>query len=266
MRRFVFLFAWLAFGAAAAPVADAAEQPIGVVLMHGKGGSPARFVSELAGALEAEGYLIANLEMPWSGRRSYDVPVARAEEEVEAAAAQLRARGAKKVFVAGHSQGGLFALHLAVQQALDGVIAIAPGGSAASPVFREALGASLAHARRLVAEGKGEEPERLMDYEGSRGSYPVVAVPSAYVTWFDPEGALDMRRAARAASPQVPILWIVPTRDYPGLRKTTPGVFALLPRNPLSRLYQPDSDHLGAPAASAAEIVRWTKEVAAARR
>jgi pimeloyl-ACP methyl ester carboxylesterase len=237
-------------------------EAIGIVIMHGKGGSPGGRVAALAQALERRGYLVENLEMPWSGRRNYDVDVAGGEQEVEAAVAGLRGNGAKKVFVTGHSQGGLFALHLAGKLAADGFIAVAPGGSVASRVFREQLGESFARARQLVAEGKGGEVVRLQDYEGSRGAYPIVTTPAAYVTWFDPEGAMNMQRAARAAKPQVPILWIVPRRDYPGLLRTTPAVFRMLPSHPLSRFYEPDSDHLGAPAASAEEIARWTSEVA----
>lgn len=41
-------------------------------------------------------------------------------------------------------------------------------------------------------------------------------------------------------------------------------MFRELPANPLTRLYEPSSDHLGAPSASADEIVRWTKEVGGA--
>lgn len=251
--------------AAAPPSTSAADgDGIGIVIMHGKGGSPTKFVDDLARTLEGKGYLVANLEMPWSGSRNYDVPVSRAEEEIEAAVAALRGRGAKKVFVSGHSQGGAFAVHIAGKQSADGVIAIAPGGSVATPLFREKLGQSLERARRLVAEGKGTERARLEDFEGSRDTYPVVAIPAAYVTWFDPEGAMNLRRAARAANPRIPVLWIAPKRDYPGLLKSGPLVFRMLPANALTRLYEPDSDHLGAPAASADEIVRWTREVAAA--
>jgi dienelactone hydrolase len=262
------LFRTLAFRALAAlsllvpHPATAQGEPIGMVVMHGKGGAPTRHVADLAHALEQKGYLVANLEMPWSGRRNYDVSVSRAEEEVRSALASLRAKGARKVFVAGHSQGGLFALHIAGRLSVDGAIAVAPGGSVSSPVFREKLQGSLARARELVAAGKGDEAARLEDYEARKGTYPVVAVPAAYVTWFDPDGAMNMPSAARAANPRVPILWIVPKRDYPGLRKTTPGLFRELPANPLSKLYNPDSDHLGAPSASADEIMRWTREVA----
>jgi pimeloyl-ACP methyl ester carboxylesterase len=254
------LFA-VALVAASPNAVPAPPDPIGVVIMHGKGGAPTRLVSDLASALEGRGYLVANLEMPWSGRRNYDVPVERAEEQVHAAVADLRSKGAERVFVAGHSLGGLFAVHLAGRLALDGVIAIAPGGSVNSPVYREKLGGSVARARQLVADGKGGELARLDDFEGSKGIYPVVTQPLNYLIWFDPEGVISMVRALRAVKPQVPVLWIIPKRDYPLLRKANVPMFATLPSNSMSRLYEPDSDHLGAPAASAAEIMRWTREV-----
>lgn len=184
---------------AAMPRAALAEPPLmGVVVMHGKGGSPAKFVAGLASALADKGYLVANLEMPWSGRRDYDVSVSRAEEEVESALAALRGKGAQKVFVAGHSQGGVFAVYFAGRHSVDGVIAIAPGGDAGSPVFREKLGESVVRARQALVDGKDEEKLRFLDYEGSRGTSPVVTTPAVYLTWFDPEGAmLDRLRVSR---------------------------------------------------------------------
>jgi pimeloyl-ACP methyl ester carboxylesterase len=243
-----------------------AQEPIGIVIMHGKGGSPTGLVADLARTLEDRGYLVANLEMPWSGRRHYDVSVARAEEEVEAAVKGLRGKGARKVFVAGHSQGGAFATHLAGRLAVDGVVVIAPGGNVDHFFFREKVRDPLARARQLVADGKGNEPARLEDFEGARGLFPVVAAPAVYVTWFDPEGAMNMDRAARAANPATPILWIVPSRELPGLRKTNIPMFRSLPAHPLTRFYEPDADHRGAPTASADEIERWTREVTAARQ
>ena len=138
-----------------AAMAQSGTPRVGVVVMHGKGGSPSKHVAGLAAGFEARGYLVANLEMPWSGRRSYDAPVAAAEDQVESALAELRAKGAVRLFIAGHSQGGLFALYFGGRHPVDGVIAIAPGGNAASPGFREKLGASVARARELIAAGKG---------------------------------------------------------------------------------------------------------------
>jgi len=230
--------------------------------MHGKGGSPNKYVSDLATRLESKGYIVANIEMPWSGRRNYDVTVRAAENEVATAISTLRSKGAQKVFVAGHSQGGVFALHFAGEHVVDGIIAIAPGGSVGSPTFRDKLSESVANARQLVSEGKSDEKTRLLDFEGSKGTYPIVTTPAIYLAWFDPEGAMNMQRAAQVASPKIPILWIVAERDYPALRKANIPMFETLPRNSFTKLFEPESDHLGAPSASAEEITRWTKEVA----
>lgn len=244
-------------------VALAQQEPIGIVIMHGKGGGPGGLVAELARSLEAKGYRVANLDMPWSGRRHYDVDVAHAEQEVAAALADLRGKGAVRVFISGHSQGGAFAVHLARRLPADGVIAIAPGGDVGTPFYRDKVSASLARARGLVEAGKGGEPAQLEDFEGSRGSYPVQAVPSAYVTWFDPDGAMNLERAAAAANPGLPILWIAPTRDYPALRRANPSYFRSLPANSRNRFVEPNADHRSAPSASLDEIVSWTREVAA---
>ena len=243
-------------------IAQTPSPGIGIVIMHGKGGSPTKFVADLASALEGKGYLVANLEMPWSGRRHYDADVSTAEKEVETALDTLRGKGAKKLFVSGHSQGGSFALYFGTKHVVDGIVAIAPGGSTGSRLFREKLGDSVEHARKLIAEGKGDEKTQLMDFEGSRGTYPVVCTPAAYLSWFDPAGAMNEMTAVKGMNPNVPVLFIAPKGDYPGLRKIKQSMFDSLPRNPLTRLYEPDSNHLGAPTASIDEIVRWTTDVA----
>jgi pimeloyl-ACP methyl ester carboxylesterase len=265
LYRLLFALFLPIVGALAPLNAIAESGRIGIVLMHGKGGTPTKHISDLAGPLEQQGYLVANLEMPWSGRRNYDVPVKAAEAEIEAALGSLRSKGAQKVFVAGLSQGGLFALHFGTGHAVDGIIAITPGGSVGSNIFREKLGESVESARKLVAEGKGEETARLFDFESSKGIYPIVTRPSVYLTWFDPEGAMNQAKAAQAMNPAIPVLFIVPTRDYPGLLKIKQKMFDALPKNPRTKLYEPDATHLGSPAASIKEIIDWTSAVANAR-
>ena len=225
-RAFAFL-ASLAITLAGTAIAQAPKA--GVVVMHGKGGLPDGVILDLARFLEAKGFAVANLEMPWSSRRDYDVDVAGAENQVDAALGDLRAKGAAKVFLAGHSQGGAFALYASGKLRVDGIVAIAPGGNVASPTFRDAVGESVRRARTLVDEGKGAERQRFLDYEGARGTTPVITNAAAYLTWFDPEGAM----------------------------------FGALPKNPLTQLYEPDANHLRAPSAAREEIARWIAEVAA---
>ncbi|MGE5639481.1 MAG: alpha/beta fold hydrolase [Clostridia bacterium] len=236
-----------------------AQTKAGFVVMHGKGGSPARFVADLASGLETKGFVVENLEMPWSGRRNYDVDVAAAEAEVRQALERLRGKGAQRVFVAGHSQGGLFALHLGGRLPLDGVAAIAPGGNVASEFYRRQFAASLDEAKAYVAAGKGAERQRLMDYESR--AYPVSAVPAAYVTWFDPEGAMNQSRALKALPANLPVLYVSPTGDYPVLRRARDSIFAALPKMPYTRLYEPNVDHLHSPAASVDEIALWANDI-----
>jgi len=250
----VALLACLTFSAHAGDAAPA----VGIVLMHGKGGAPSKYVADLAGALERRGLLVENLEMPWSGRRDYDVDVDAAEKQVAAALAALRRKGADKLFVAGHSQGGVFALYFGGRQVVDGVIAIARGGDVGSAKFRENLREPVELARQLVASGQGGEKTRLADYEGAKGSYPVIVAPSVYLGWFDPEGAMNEKNAILHMNAATPVLFIAPANDYPGLLRVKQELFDALPSNPRTQLYEPNSSHLNAPSASVNAIAEWT--------
>ena len=246
-------------------IAETSSIKIGIVLMHGKGGSPTKHVSDLASSLDGQGFLVANLEMPWSGWRNYDVDVRTSEDEIESALKTLRNKGAQKVFVAGHSQGGLFALYFGGKHVVDGIIAIAPGGNVGNQTFREKLGEHVELARKLIAEGKAGEKTRLADYEGTKGVYPITATPAAYLTWFDPNGAMNQMTAVQSMNPAVPVLFIAPTNDYPGLLKIKQQMFDALPKNHRTKLYEPNSNHLNAPSASIKEIVEWATAVANAQ-
>ena len=251
-----------AFSAPDDPKATVGASAVGIAIMHGKGGLPTRYVDSLASFLESQGFRVANIEMPWSGRRDYDVTVEAAESELQGALDKLRAQGARKFFVAGHSQGGLFAMAFATRHAVDGVVALAPGGYADGALTREKLGDSVARAKQLIGEGKGNEKARLSDFEGARGVYPIIVTPAIYMTWFDPEGAMTIANSVKKMPPQVPVLFVVPTNDYPGLLKAKGPLFAELPAHPKTRLYEPDGDHLGAPRVAREEVARWLMEVA----
>lgn len=267
LRRFLIGLVFAVSGVAVSlhANADTGGARIGIVLMHGKGGSPLRYISDLADPLRAHGYLVENIEMPWSRKREYDADVGTAEREVESALSSLRSRGAQKLFVAGHSMGGLFALYFGGKHAVDGIIAIAPGGDVGNPMYRAKVGDSVAKARKLIAEGKGDEKASLSDFEGSKGIYPIVATPAVYFSWFDPDGAMNQTIASRNMNPAVPVLFIAPANDYAGLLKVKQKMFDALPRNPHTRLYEPDSSHLQAPSASSKAIIEWTAAVANAK-
>jgi pimeloyl-ACP methyl ester carboxylesterase len=261
MRKAIALATLLLFFAI--PAAAQTAPKIGIVVMHGKGGSPARLVNTLAEGLESKAYLVANVEMPWSGKRNYDVDVARADQEVSAVLAGLRKKGAVKLFVAGHSQGGVYGLHYASKHPVDGLIIMAPGGNVATAFYQGKIGDSVSRARSLVAAGKGDERGEFEDFEGAKGNWTVRTTAAIYFSWFDPDGAMNQDKSARALPKSLPVLHVAPRADYPALLRSKQELFDMLPAHPLKRLYEPSTDHRGAPAAAVDEIIRWTTEVAA---
>ena len=105
----------------------AASAEVGVVLMHGKWGSPQSMLP-LARDLESRSYRVSNAEMAWSGRRLYDVSYPAALKEIEQQIRHLRANGARRVVVAGQSMGANAAVAYASSGfALDGLVILSPG-------------------------------------------------------------------------------------------------------------------------------------------
>ena len=255
----ICIMAFLAVAGVSPVVAQTDAPKMGIVIMHGKGGRPGSLVNSLAEGLTQKGYLVANLEMPWSGRREYDADVATAEAEVTAALARLRRAGATRLFLAGHSQGGVFGLHYASKYPLDGLVIMAPGGNVGSQFYQRKVSASVSRARDLVASGKGNERGEFDEYESSLTMVHTTA--AVYLVWFDPDGAMNQMKSMRALPASLPVLHVAPTGDYPGLARVKQEMFNALPDHPLKRLYEPATDHRGAPAASVDEIARWTAEV-----
>ncbi len=263
MRRLHQLIFSVAALFIALPVAAQDAQNIGIVVMHGKGGRPTGLVRQLAEGLKNKGHKVANIEMPWSEKRAYDTDIAGADREVDAAIARLRAAGSTKIFVAGHSQGGVFALHYAVKHPMDGLILIAPGGNVGTRFYQSKVGASVAQARDMVSAGKGNERGEFIDYEGSQPDADIRTTAAIYLTWFDPDGAMNQKKSSEALPASLPVLYVGPTNDYPGLRRAKNEMFSALPSNPLTKLYEPDATHRNAPTESLEEIARWVLEVAA---
>ena len=253
LRIFIF-FVFLASIHSANGQIDAKQ--IGIVVMHGSGGKPTGYVYDLATALEGKGYLVTNLEMPWSGRRAADVTAEVGLEELGQAITQLQKKGAKAIFLAGHSFGGTFALYYAGVNLVDGVIAIAPGG-VDSDFYQSKIANSLNHARQLITEGRGDQKENFANYENSRGDYTTLTPAKAYDSWYSKDSVMNATQAFKQLRPDVPVLYIVPTNDYPFLRRAKAARWTQLPPNPKNELYEPIASHLEAPTVSINEIIRW---------
>ena len=58
---------------------------LGIVLLHGKGGTPTTGIEGLHESLKRAGALVEAPEMPWSARRIYDATYDQAMDEIDAA-------------------------------------------------------------------------------------------------------------------------------------------------------------------------------------
>ena len=106
------------------------KDQIGLVLMHGKGGTPAGPIAVLAESLSASGILVEAPLMSWGRGRIYEMTYDDAMGEIDDAVERLKSRGAGRIFVGGHSLGANAVLGFAARhEELSGVIVLAFGHS-----------------------------------------------------------------------------------------------------------------------------------------
>lgn len=212
MRPVVAVFLLVVLSLASAAGAD---DRIGVLLMHGKlrTAQPDSPVGLLATALEAQGFLVAAPDMPWSRTREYDKTYEEAMQEIDARVEELRRRGARRVVVGGHSMGANAALGYGARRAgLAGILAIAPGHVPEQKGYQDAIDNDWKRAAELVESGNGDREEWFKDLnQGRIGKLRMRA--AVYLSWFDPQGPAVMPDNAARLNPGTPLLWVVGKKD-----------------------------------------------------
>ena len=233
--------------------AQSAESEVGIVLMHGKWGGPsAPPVQALATALRARGFKVVTPNMPWSGKRMYDVDYPAALSEIDAATKTLRENGAKRIIVAGHSFGANASIAYAASgREMDGVMAIAPGHVPDLVSF----GASVARARQMIAEGKADETAPFDDNNQGQNR-TINTTAKIYLSFFDPNGLGAMPKSAAAIPKPVPFLWVVGRQDR-AMGYGENYVFNKVPKHASNKYLVVSADHRDTPEVAAPQIVEW---------
>lgn len=235
------------------PTVGAAQQ-IGIVLMHGKWGTPKGPTQSLETALRGAGYRVIAREMAWSDTRAYDQTLDEAMGEIDRQVAELKAGGAQRIVVGGHSMGGSMALAYGARHPeVDGIIALAPAHTPEQFLRNPKMAQSLERARAMVAAGKGQQMANFDDINVGR-MRQVSARASVYVSFFDSLGDASMPRNAARLSPHIALLVIDPTSA-----SGPAGLFDQAPKNPHSAYRTVEADHFGTPAASPQIVLDWLK-------
>jgi pimeloyl-ACP methyl ester carboxylesterase len=255
---------------------QAADDKIGLVLLHGKQGVPlgqSGLVSNkqpIGGRLVADlkdaGYLVATPEMCWSNRRNLDKPFEQCLNEIDDAIAGLKSRGATAIVVGGLSQGGNVAIaYGAMHSDILGVIAYAPADDPTSKARLPAVAAAIAKAQRLVAGGKGDERGRFDDVNtGPQGSFAMALDTTAniYLSFYGPDSKASI--PDNTARLKVPILWVAGDSD-PTQRRGKAFAFDEAPANPLNGYVTVSATHTETPNAGRQATLAWLKELSTAR-
>ncbi len=260
VRRVIFLFVVAVALGMAAPASAFDPATTGVVVVHGKWGRPAdpNTVGPLATTLRNAGFLVDQPEMPWSGARLYDRPFEQCVDDIDAAVGRLRASGARKIVIAGHSLGGSGALYYAAKgHPLDALVLMAPAPLPEGGKYRELVGSEVARAQQMVASGHGEDSSTFSDPNSDNRSRSIRFKASVYLSYNGPDGPAAMTHNVARLGP-TPVLWIAPRFDplSPPLgRILWPKVPASTPATRIEVI----SDHMGAPVAGRAAIVDWLR-------
>jgi pimeloyl-ACP methyl ester carboxylesterase len=243
--------------AAGAPAADL--DGLGVVYLHGKAAWAGALNGGILSALEDEGALVATPEMPWSFHRRYAATYDQAMGEIDAVVADLKAKGATRIVVIGHSLGANAAIGYAARHPdLAGIVALAPGHLPEAEPMRSFVADAVARSKQLIAAGQGNVPQTFPDMAQD---IPLVATatPAVYLSMFDPDGpAVIPKNAAAmgAAATPVPLMWVVGKLD-PIDRRGPEYAFDAAAKNPKSKYVEIFAGHLTTPLAARKQVVAW---------
>ena len=231
---------------------------IGIVLMHGKGGTH-KYISGLAYNLKSASILVKTPLMPWSNNRIYDKSYEESMEEIDTHVASLKNAGAKRIVIAGHSLGANVALgYAARRENLTGVILMAYGHVPGNRWFAQKLARSVVKADAMIEAGKGESTATFMDYDGE--TFSVSGTANDILSWFDPVGPAVIRFNAPGVKPNTPVLCI--EGKYAKFENCNRGnITTLLPNNPNNHYALVNADHLSTPQASFKEIIDWLRKL-----
>jgi esterase/lipase len=249
MQKLIFLLI-----SCIALTASAHGETVGVVMMHGKHGTPGQ-LQQLADAIADGGFAVERPEMCWSAARIYDRTYLECFADIDAATARLKERGATAIVVLGMSLGGNAALGFgARRQGLAAIIALA---TAHAPEFlgrRPEIAQSIAKAQAEVAAGRGDEKATFDDVNLGK-IFTVSTTPAIYLSFFGPGSPAVMPE--NAAHLTAPLLMVSGNNDQ--TQRNAGNIFARVPSDPRNKHVTVEADHMGTPAASIAIVLAWLK-------
>lgn len=244
---------------------SSAGERLGVLMLHGKNPGSAQdpYFGVLKPKLRDAGWLVEMPDMPWSRSRYIDGDWDQAMAEIADHVKELRAQGAARIVLIGHSMGVPAALSFAARGGdVQGLVLLAPGHvpqryytlPQLSPVR-----VSIDRARKLMAAGHGDVEDSFNDINQGRAQ-SVRMTPRAYLSYFDPQSDAEMSATASRVPASVPTLVVIGYRD-PLFRDAQSYFADALPANPKSKYLKVNADHLQTPVVAVGAVLQWIKQL-----
>lgn len=239
-----------------------AQDKVGVVLMHGKMGSASDSspVGGLADFLRGKNFIVLSPDMPWSSDREFDKSYEDSMLEIDALVKNLKAQGATKIIVGGHSMGANAAIgYGTMREGLAGILAIAPGHIPEVGGYQNRIGHDWQRAQEMVDAGKGKEKSDFKDRnQGSNSEIEMTA--EIYLSWYDPEGSAVMPDNVSSLKPNTPLMWAVGTDDRM-FERGEDYAFSEAPEHPKNSYTVVDGGHKETPEIAQEQILNWLKSL-----
>ena len=230
-----------------------------MLLLHGKTGGN-KSIYHLSGELESAGFLVEMpSSTPWSPNRIYDRTYLETLKELDAAVDKLKAAGATRLVVGGHSIGANVALgYAANRKGLGGLIILGAGHFISGNFMGKKLGKYVARAKKMIAAGKGKE-EADFDDINQRKSISREMTAEIYQSWFDPGGPANMRKNASSLSGDLPMLWVAGKQDRVASKVLKRLAYDKMVGNPKNRFILVDGGHKDTPDKAVSAVIDWLK-------
>jgi pimeloyl-ACP methyl ester carboxylesterase len=236
---------------------------LGVILMHGKQGSPGKApgLRDIASKLESAGIKTVVPLMPWGegGWEKISVTPEQVFDMIDGYAAQLRGQGAQRIVVGGQSLGANMALAYAVaRQNVAGIVMAAPGHAPgysynSNPSIKEAINKS----GEMTRAGQGGQPFSGGD-DNQGSSIRLSTTAGVYNAWMSPRGKANMWGQAPLLPAQIPLMLIIGTKD-PAYGTAEANIYKPAAKNPYSKYLVVEAGHRDTDFAASQRIVDWIK-------
>ncbi len=237
-----------------------AEPKVGIAVLHGKWGNPEGYTATLAKHLESAGYIVISPELPWSTRRQYDAGVDGLAADIDGAIKTLKAQGANKICLAGHSMGAAGALYYAGRTPVDCLIILAPGHNPEGKFMRGFTEKDLASAKEMVAKGEGEASAWFEDYNTGNRTKKIRMRAKTYIDYFDGDGPMNMTVNASRVLPGTRVLWVVGVEEADGPKRLGGAAYKALPETVNKQFVEVPGGHLATPEKAMELAATWIGE------